>query len=465
MVSDFPISVILGQLERDNLLPAIVFRSSRQQCDQDLQRLAAKRRLELSVQATKVLRQQVQAVIQKYNFDEGLVYDHPQFQTLIRLGVAAHHAGQLLSWRLLLEELMCQGSLRILIATGTVAAGVDFPARSVVITSHTKRGNEGFGVLTSAEFQQMSGRAGRRGKDKVGFCLIAPNPFCDARILADVAERPPEPLRSAYFAAPSTVLNLLKYRSTEELHYLVDRSLASFLDRKAALSLRDEAAKLESSGASALKQREDKFRKRIRRTLNEAESLDARQLNLLEHSLVGLRALGYIADKKLTEKGQWAANLHTSLLLFLAEAIADDFFLELNAEELVALVASISGDSHRNYLDISKNPIPAGHYRRMQSIVEHVQANYFGPQANSELKVNPDAALTVLTWIHSTDWREFSGLLKLARIADGDAARLISQTADHLNQICRLSDSHPELADAARIGRESLLRPPINEAQ
>src|SRR5690606_25756804 len=114
------------------------------------------------------IKQKIEEIAARYDLDVSLVHSHPQDASLLTSGVGAHHAGQLLMWRLILEELMAASLLRILVATGTVAAGVDFPARTVMITAHTRRGAEGYQKLTSSEFQQMSGRAGRRGKDTVG---------------------------------------------------------------------------------------------------------------------------------------------------------------------------------------------------------------------------------------------------------------------------------------------------------
>ena len=76
----------------------------------------------------------------------------------------------------------------------------------------------------------------------------------------------------------------------------------------------------------------------------------------------------------------------------------------------------------------------------------------------------PDAALTVITWMDAESWGEFSSLLRLSGVADGDVARLVSQTADHLNQLTRLEKSHPLLAEAAKVGRARLLRPPFAES-
>lgn len=465
MFREYPVTSILVNLFKDSLLPAILFRSSRRQCDADVEMLGERRSIDLLPREREQLLEHIELVIAKYDLPQEIIKGHPQYQVLIAKAAGAHHAGQLLMWRLLLEELMSRGVLRLLIATGTVAAGVDFPARTVIITAHSKRGSGGFNVLTSSEFQQMSGRAGRRGKDAVGICLVAPSQFCDARVIHEVAKRPAEPLRSAYFAAPATVLNLLKFRSPLDLRHTVELSLAAFLDHKAAEGLRREAGKQETELAKDIKAGKEyrkKSQKRINRLMREADVLEERQVGLLDQSLSALDQLGYLEDGKLTNKGFWAAELCTSLVLELAEAIDEGLFEDLSMIELVAMVGSISGDPHRTYLGLRKNPIKKATFERFQKIVERVKEHYQSP-SNENVQVLPNASLTVITWLEAEDWPQFSSLLRLAGVAEGDAARVITQTADHLNQISRLVKSHPDLALLAEEGRRGLLRPPLLE--
>lgn len=464
MVEDLTAVRLLTELDRVNLLPAILFRTSRRQCDADIDRLVKMRYNRLTDEGQEQILLALDAITQRYNIDRAVLEAHPQYQVLVEIGAGAHHAGQLLVWRLVLEELMSRGLLRLLIATGTVAAGVDFPARTVIITAHSKRGSNGFQVLSSAEFQQMSGRAGRRGKDLVGFCLVAPGPFSDARVIAEITKRPAEPLRSAYFAAPSTVLNLLKHRNVDDLRFTVERSLAAFLDRKAAIPIRAEGeGALAALADTTLADAERRSARKGRRRIREAEKLQARQSQLLEDSLRGLSTLGFVDNGKLTEKGTWAAELCTSLVLELSEAIEAKIFDGLSHLELAGLVAAIAGDPHRAYFGLKKNPMRKEYFKSLEGIVNRVKAAYQNP-VTSELKVLPDATLTVMTWMECDDWLEFSSLLTLAGVAPGDVARLVSQTADHLNQINRLHKTHPALASLADQARYRLLRPPLSEA-
>jgi superfamily II RNA helicase len=361
---------------------------------------------------------------------------------------------------------MAAGLLKMMIATGTVAAGVDFPARSVIITAHSKRGNEGFNVLTAAEFQQMSGRAGRRGKDAVGICVVAPGPYCDARVIHQIADRPPEPLRSAYFASPSTVLNLLKYRNVDDLVFTVERSLGAFHDRRAAVLLRNEAGlRAEELAKNDQKSAADKKRleKRVRRLERDAELLEQRQSTILKQSLDGLEKLGFVESGMLTEKGSWAAALCTNLVLELGEAIEAKIFDGLGYRQLAAMVASIAGDSYRAYFSLRANPIPKEYFEQLKEVCDRVNQFYQSP-LRVPTEVVPDAALTVIMWLESPSWSDFSSLLRLAGVAEGDVSRLVSQTAEHLNQMSHLTLTHPQLAVVAAEARMKLLRPPLSDS-
>ncbi len=466
MQHEMPVRKMFAMLKRDNLLPSILFRSSRRQCNEDIEALARLPYSLVSPVRREKIKEMLVALQEKYQIPPDVIEQHEHFRTLTEHAIGAHHAGQLLIWRLFLEELMAAGLLKMMIATGTVAAGVDFPARSVIITAHSKRGNEGFNVLTAAEFQQMSGRAGRRGKDAVGICVVAPGPYCDARVIHQIADRPPEPLRSAYFASPSTVLNLLKYRNVDDLVFTVERSLGAFHDRRAAVLLRNEAGlRAEELAKNDQKSAADKKRleKRVRRLERDAELLEQRQSTILKQSLDGLEKLGFVESGMLTEKGSWAAALCTNLVLELGEAIEAKIFDGLGYRQLAAMVASIAGDSYRAYFSLRANPIPKEYFEQLKEVCDRVNQFYQSP-LRVPTEVVPDAALTVIMWLESPSWSDFSSLLRLAGVAEGDVSRLVSQTAEHLNQMSHLTLTHPQLAVVAAEARMKLLRPPLSDS-
>src|SRR5207237_4393462 len=81
---------------------------------------------------------------------------HRHTDTVVRGGVAAHHAGHLPAWKLAIEKLMSAGLLDAIFATATVAAGVDFPARTVVLTNIDARTGRGWRMLSASELQQTT---------------------------------------------------------------------------------------------------------------------------------------------------------------------------------------------------------------------------------------------------------------------------------------------------------------------
>src|SRR5580698_2954977 len=86
-------------------------------------------------------------------------------------GVGVHHAGLLPKYRLLVEKLAQKGLLAIVSGTDTLGVGVNIPLRTVLFTRLCKYDGEKTGLLSVREFQQIAGRAGRRGFDDRGFVV------------------------------------------------------------------------------------------------------------------------------------------------------------------------------------------------------------------------------------------------------------------------------------------------------
>ena len=175
-----------------------------------------------------------------------------------------------------------------------------------------------------------------------------------------------------------------------------------------------------------------------------------------------MQAMGYLDSLQLSEKGYWASNLCTSIVIELAEIIESGILNHASSEMLAAVIASISGDSHRQYLLARKSPIDKKILNLLKEIISKIRSHDM-PGISEELAVSADAAYTVISWMYAEDWSYFRSVLALVGVAEGDAARLITQTAEHLNQISRLTASHKELADLAEETKLRILRPPLTE--
>ncbi|WP_036487630.1 RNA helicase [Myxosarcina sp. GI1] len=154
-----------------------------------------------------------------------------QIEPLMR-GIASHHAGLLPAWKELVERLFESALVKIVFATATLAAGINMPARTTVMSALSKRTDGGHSMLTPSEFLQISGRAGRRGKDKVGNVVTLQTPYEGAKEAAFLATSEAEPLRSWFTPSYGMVLNLLQKYSLNEVKELLERSFAEYLAQK-----------------------------------------------------------------------------------------------------------------------------------------------------------------------------------------------------------------------------------------
>ncbi len=219
---EMPPATLLAALEGYNLLPAIVFLPTRRRCDQAATEAALTRR-----DPDDSRRQARRDFMRGFVEQHAEVRGHRHWDTIIRGGVASHHAGHIPAWKLVIEKLMSAGLLDAIFATATVAAGVDFPARSVVLTGADARTASGWRPLSASELQQMTGRAGRRGKDNVGFVVAAPGPHQDPQRIAQLLKAPPDSLVSQFRATYTTLLNLLDaYGSFTSVREIAERSFA-----------------------------------------------------------------------------------------------------------------------------------------------------------------------------------------------------------------------------------------------
>lgn len=212
---------IISGLRKNNLLPAIFFLKSRMECDNAIKLVDPVSKKD---KRTGKIKNDVDGFLKQYPHLEG----HRHLGTLTNSLVASHHAGQLPFWKVLVEKMMNKGYLEAIFSTSTVAAGVNFPARTVVLLQSDKFNGKEFSDLTSTDLHQMTGRAGRRGMDKIGFALVLPGIHQDPRLINDLMMSPPEPLTSQIKINFSMALNLLLSHQPDEIRMLLELSFAKY---------------------------------------------------------------------------------------------------------------------------------------------------------------------------------------------------------------------------------------------
>ncbi len=234
-----PYTDLLETLFQNRLTPVIVFLPSRRGCDEAVDSFRSGRLGDLPMDH----QDRIEDLVDGFDDEAEFIRQHRQFSLMLKRGVAAHHAGQLPAWKHVVEKAMSAGLLRAVFATSTLAAGIDMPARSVVITASSQRSDEGHRDIKAFELAQMTGRAGRRGRDKVGFAVFIPGPFQDINVIVERLLSPPEPLESSFSANYTMVLNLLQQLSPEAARELVERSFRQFQNLKLVEKLRPRVAR------------------------------------------------------------------------------------------------------------------------------------------------------------------------------------------------------------------------------
>jgi ATP-dependent RNA helicase DOB1 len=129
---------------------------------------------------------------------------------LLKRGIGIHHGGLLPILKEVIEILFQEGLIKVLFATETFSIGLNMPAKTVVFTAARKFDGREFRNLSSGEYVQMSGRAGRRGLDDRGVVIM----MCDEKLEPSAAKAmvkgEADRLDSAFHLGYNMVLNLMK---------------------------------------------------------------------------------------------------------------------------------------------------------------------------------------------------------------------------------------------------------------
>ncbi|HEY8217841.1 MAG TPA: DEAD/DEAH box helicase, partial [Acidimicrobiia bacterium] len=215
-------------LAAHDLLPAIVFVFSRAGCDQAVDQCrAAGVRL-----TTADERAQIRAIVEAHvaGLDDGdlAVLGYDRWLAGLEAGLAAHHAGMVPPMKEAVEEAFAAGLAKLVFATETLALGINMPARSVVIEKLTKFTGERHEFLTPGEYTQLTGRAGRRGIDAVGYAVVLWSPWVTFDQVAGLASRRTDALRSSFRPTYNMAVNLVHRYPPDTAHRLLNLSFAQY---------------------------------------------------------------------------------------------------------------------------------------------------------------------------------------------------------------------------------------------
>jgi len=411
---------IIRVLEKFNLLPAIFFLKSRAECD-------------AALTARGMLQPLQNATAFSYSLDELLgrfptLVRHRQLKVLRSMGLASHHGGQLPAWKMLVEEMMNRGHLRVIFATSTIAAGVNFPARTIVLFNSDLFNGSDFSPLTATEFRQMTGRAGRRGQDNIGFMLTVAGKFMDLNHIRRLLFQKPEDILSRLKNDFAMVLNLLLSQTPEDVRKIFERSLAAYQQ-----NIRHQGADF-SAAQSLWKD-------------------FSRHLKFLQQE-------GFV-DKSgtLTDDGRWASKLRLDYPLLVAQCLRENAFPQDNEKILAALVAFLAYDRDDD-IKMTVKDLPPKLALSFKKVVLAVRPliHRLENAGFATARLHALAGVAMYFWAQEHSW---DSVIKATGIAEGDMATLVLRTADNLRQIASLKDTYPDIAGCAQRARETILREPV----
>lgn len=421
-----PLGDILRVLKKYRLTPAIFFLKSRADCDKALDLCSGNRIHD---------QERRDALEQRIDEMTGGTHaaGHRQMGRLKNLAVGAHHSGQLPAWKLVIETLMTEGLLDAVFATSTVAAGVNFPARTILFLNSDRYNGREFLPLDATQFHQMTGRAGRRGMDRIGFAVAIPGKFMDVRLVAKLITSPPSYVLSRIKINFSMALNLLLSHTPPEIEELLKKSFATWL----------------------------LLQGRKKRNVRGLIEDDHRYLwRDFKHHLRFLKDTDFVnEDGTLTDDGIWTSQLRVDQPLMIAEGFRLGVFPESDPALLAGIMAAFVNE---NEFDdrIDKKYLPKKLRHSFLTVRNELFA-FAKFMTESGFDTRPLFLRPVAAIYHWATGMEWEKALSIAEMAEGDFAMLILRTADNLRHVRSLSNVFPQASETAGKSIDAIMREPV----
>lgn len=310
-------SELIEGLDAAEMLPGIFFIFSRTGCE-DAVRQCVRDGIRLVDPATRSkIREVAERATARLSDDALDVLGYTAWLEGLEAGLAAHHAGMVPAFRDAVEECFTAGYLRVVFATETLSLGINMPARTVVLERFEKYGGAGRSSLTSTEYAQLTGRAGRRGLDDEGHSVVAWGFDTPVKEMAGVALAPVGDLRSSFRPTYNLVVNLVERFDRPQVEAVLANSFAAW----------------QHTGLLTQSQ--------------PGNSRRAALVDLFDRRFDVLSRHGFLAGWRLTEKGLLLARIYHESDVVLAEAVDADLFSGLEPALLAGVLAAFVFEPRR----------------------------------------------------------------------------------------------------------------------
>nr|CCC93868.1 putative ATP-dependent DEAD/H RNA helicase [Trypanosoma congolense IL3000] len=252
-----PIMEIIKLVMNRNMYPIIVFSFAKAECERNA--LALSKLNFNNTEEDTLVKDVFNNAMQCLAVEDRKLPAIEHLLPLLRRGVGIHHSGLLPILKEVVEILFQAGLVKVLFSTETFSMGLNMPARTVVFTSVKKFDGEKNRYLTGGEYIQMSGRAGRRGLDRVGVVIAMVDEAVEPEILKQVTGGGADVLNSSFHLTYNMVLNLLRVEDVDP-EFMMRRSFAQFQRMRNRPALERKAEELSKEISSIQIEHEDMFR-------------------------------------------------------------------------------------------------------------------------------------------------------------------------------------------------------------
>jgi len=299
-------------------------------------------------------------------------------------------------------------------------------------------------MLTASEFLQMSGRAGRRGMDRLGHVVVVGTPYQSQAEAQALATAPPDPLGSNFTPTYSMVLNLLQRHTLEEARFLIARSFGAYLD-----DLRSHTRGGRKRGAG---------RDRDAPPAPDSSHVWRRFMHLRNV----LHEFDYLDDDHPTRRGVMTAAIRAQHELIVAEALFRDILNLSNPADLAAVFAALVAEELRPRMWVKRRPRGAAVQAlgQLTVVAREIRQVERAHGLWLQTRVYADTAGLIQFWASGAEWED---LLRWTNLGEGDVVRSVRRTLDLIEQVQRAPMQDPEVADRLRAAAAALNRDPITE--
>ncbi|VEU23681.1 DEKNAAC104941 [Brettanomyces naardenensis] len=200
---------LINYLRNHDLLPAVIFVFSKRKCEEYADTLGSVNFC-TSKEASEI-HMFIDKAVSRLKHEDRELPQILKIREMLKRGIAVHHGGLLPIVKEVVEILFSKSLIKVLFATETFAMGLNLPARTVVFSSLRKHDGTNFRFLLPGEFTQMSGRAGRRGIDKMGTVMVMSySEPIDRTSFKETTLGTPTKLSSQFRLTYAMILNLLR---------------------------------------------------------------------------------------------------------------------------------------------------------------------------------------------------------------------------------------------------------------